>query len=40
LLEPAEVWWLNDYHAEVRARLGPLVSGEAHAWLLRRTTPI
>jgi Xaa-Pro aminopeptidase len=40
LLEPAEVRWLNDYHAEVRARLGPLVNGEAHAWLLRRTTPI
>jgi Xaa-Pro aminopeptidase len=40
LLEPAEVRWLNDYHAEVRARLGPLVSGEALAWLLRRTTPI
>ena len=40
LLEPAEARWLNDYHAEVRARLGPLVTGEALAWLLRRTTPI
>jgi Xaa-Pro aminopeptidase len=40
LLEPAEIRWLNDYHAEVRARLGPLVSGEALAWLLRRTAPI
>jgi Xaa-Pro aminopeptidase len=40
LLRPDEVEWLNAYHATVRARLSPLVSGDALAWLLRRTTPI
>ena len=37
LLRDDEVAWLNAYHAEVRARLAPLVSGAALAWLVERT---
>ena len=37
LLRQDEVDWLNGYHAAVRARLSPLVQGDALAWLLRRT---
>jgi Xaa-Pro aminopeptidase len=40
LLRPDEIDWLNAYHATVRERLGPLVSGDALAWLMLRTTPI
>lgn len=32
-----EIEWLNTYHAEVRQRLSPLVSGPALKWLLLRT---
>jgi len=32
--------WLNAYHATVRTRLAPLVSGAALAWLNERTQPI
>ncbi|MCH7345130.1 aminopeptidase P family protein [Pelomonas sp. CA6] len=39
LLDTAEIEWLNAYHAEVRARLLPLVDGAARDWLLRRTEP-
>lgn len=35
-----EVDWLNAYHAEVRRRLAPKVSGPALAWLLHRTEPM
>ena len=31
--------WLNRYHASVRERLRPLVSGPALEWLMRRTEP-
>ena len=37
LLRPDEIDWLNTYHATVRARLAPLVSGDALAWLVKRT---
>lgn len=37
MLSAAEIAWLNQYHAQVRERLGPLVQGEARAWLERRT---
>ena len=37
LLRADEVAWLNDYHASVRARLGPLLEGAALAWLVERT---
>ena len=40
LLRQDEVDWLNHYHATVRQRLTPLVSGEALAWLLQRTVAI
>ena len=37
LLRDDEVKWLNAYHAEVRRRVGPHVSGAAAAWLQLRT---
>ncbi|MFG6428391.1 aminopeptidase P family protein [Roseateles sp. LYH14W] len=40
LLRADEIAWLNDYHATVRERLQPLVSGPALAWLLERTEPL
>jgi len=40
LLRQDEVDWLNRYHATVRERLAPRVSGAALAWLQVRTEPI
>lgn len=40
LLRADEIAWLNGYHATVRERLAPLVSGAALAWLTARTAPI
>ncbi|NRF67861.1 aminopeptidase P family protein [Aquincola sp. S2] len=40
LLRADEIAWLNGYHAMVRERLAPKVSGEALAWLERRTAPV
>ena len=40
LLRADEIAWLNGYHTTVRARLAPLVGGEALAWLMARTAPI
>jgi Xaa-Pro aminopeptidase len=40
LLREDEVAWLNAYHAVVRERLAPLVSGAALAWLMERTEPL
>ncbi len=40
LLRSDEVDWLNSYHATVRARLAPLVTGAALDWLTLRTEPI
>ncbi|WP_434635142.1 aminopeptidase P family protein [Chromobacterium sp. CV08] len=37
LLTRPEIVWLNGYHAEVRARLLPLVDGAARDWLLANT---
>ncbi|MYM73427.1 M24 family metallopeptidase [Duganella sp. FT134W] len=37
LLRDDEKRWLNDYHATVRKRLSPLLSGDALAWLVQRT---
>lgn len=36
-LRQDEIEWLNTYHAEVRRRLQPRVSGAALKWLLQRT---
>ncbi len=40
LLDAPERAWLDEYHAEVRARVLPHVEGDAHAWLLRATEPL
>ncbi len=40
LLRADEIDWLNRYHAAVRERLAPRVSGAALAWLQARTQPI
>jgi Xaa-Pro aminopeptidase len=40
LLRADERHWLDRYHADVRARLSPLVSGDARAWLIERTQPL
>ena len=40
LLRADEVAWLNDYHATVRARLAPYLSGAALTWLLTRTEEV
>jgi Xaa-Pro aminopeptidase len=40
LLQPHEVQWLNDYHAQVCERLLPHVDGSARAWLELRTKAI
>ncbi len=37
LLDASEIVWLNHYHAVVRERLLPVVSGAAREWLLART---
>jgi Xaa-Pro aminopeptidase len=37
LLRSDEIAWLDAYHAMVRARLGPRLSGAALAWLMART---
>ena len=39
-LAPHEREWLNQYHAQVRERLAPRVTGAALAWLTTRTAPI
>jgi Xaa-Pro aminopeptidase len=40
LLRQDEIDWLNGYHAEVRRRLSPHVSGDALRWLETRTAPV
>ncbi|OUL97955.1 hypothetical protein A8M77_34050 [Variovorax sp. JS1663] len=40
LLREDERAWLNAYHATVRARLGPRVTGDARAWLEARTAAL
>jgi Xaa-Pro aminopeptidase len=40
LLRPDEAAWLNGYHATVRERLAPRLSGAALAWLNERTQAI
>jgi Xaa-Pro aminopeptidase len=40
ILRADELDWLNRYHAMVRERLAPKLSGEALAWLNTRTEPI
>lgn len=40
LLRADEIDWLNRYHATVRERLAPRVSGAARDWLMARTEPV
>ncbi len=40
LMRRDEIEWLNAYHAEVARRLLPLVSGDAKAWIERRTVAL
>jgi Xaa-Pro aminopeptidase len=40
LLTEAERDWLNAYHTEVLARIGPLVEGDVSTWLARACAPI
>ncbi len=40
LMRSDEIDWLNRYHATVRERLAPRVSGDALAWLTARTQPL
>lgn len=40
LMRADELAWLNAYHALVRERLQPRVSGAALDWLLKRTEPV
>ena len=40
MMSADELMWLDGYHAEVRRRVGPHVSGAALAWLTERTQPI
>ena len=40
LLDAGEIRWLDDYHAAVRAVVGPLVEPEVRAWLEAATRPI
>jgi Xaa-Pro aminopeptidase len=40
LLNAGEIDWLNGYHATVRSRLAPHVSGAAAQWLQANTRPI
>jgi Xaa-Pro aminopeptidase len=39
-LDMAERDWLNSYHARVRAGIGPLLTGDAGAWLKQATAPV
>jgi Xaa-Pro aminopeptidase len=40
LLTAAEVAWLDGYHAQVRAIIGPLLDGETATWLAEATRPL
>jgi len=40
MLSDRELGWLNNYHAEVLALIGPQLSGEDKAWLERQCAPL
>jgi len=40
MLSAQELEWLNGYHAQVLAKIGPLLEGEDRAWLERACAPI
>jgi Xaa-Pro aminopeptidase len=40
MLSDGEREWLNNYHAQVRAKIGPRLEGEAKGWLEQATRPV
>ena len=40
LLDPAELAWLDGYHARVQTEVGPLLDASARAWLAESCAPI
>jgi Xaa-Pro aminopeptidase len=40
MLSPVEIGWLNAYHAQVLATIGPRLSGDDRAWLEAACAPI
>jgi Xaa-Pro aminopeptidase len=40
LLTPAEIDWLDQYHARVREALEPQLDGQTRDWLLQATSPL
>ena len=40
LMTPAEIDWVNGYHAEVRSRLTPLLTPAQAEWLRAKTEKI
>jgi Xaa-Pro aminopeptidase len=40
MMSDSELAWLNDYHAEVLARIGHRLEGEDKAWLERQCAPL
>ena len=40
MLSPAERDWLNAYHAEVLAKVSPLVDDATRVWLKGATAPL
>jgi Xaa-Pro aminopeptidase len=40
MLSAAELAWLNAYHSDVLAKIGPRLEGEDRAWLERACAPL
>jgi len=40
MLLPAELAWLDDYHAQVLAKIGPQLDGDDRAWLEAACAPL
>uniref|UniRef100_UPI002FCB6B16 M24 family metallopeptidase C-terminal domain-containing protein n=1 Tax=Bosea sp. (in: a-proteobacteria) TaxID=1871050 RepID=UPI002FCB6B16 len=40
LLDAGEIAWIDAYHAQVWAKLSPLVEGETRAWLEKACLPL
>jgi Xaa-Pro aminopeptidase len=40
MLSPAEIDWLNDYHAQVLEKIGPKLNGADREWLEKACAPI
>ena len=40
MLLPAELAWLDDYHAQVLAKIGPQLDGEDRTWLEAACAPL